>query len=263
MLLKIGSTGPEVAALVADLRQLGFGLPASATYDLVVKKSVEAFQVSHVDASGLPLLVDGKVGMNTRWALDAALGIKPPATVEFGVPPVPAGLGSAAGRAALDVALAERAAGHGEVGGDNLGQYVQRYLDGKAPMGSSWCAGFVSHCFRQALGHDAVFGYIVGAQALHNRMRQLGHAYSASLGNPPLPGDIIVWRRADPSDPESYWKGHVGIVHSFANGMLWTVEGNRGSYPSKVNVFQYSWSSLVTSATNDKFKGLYGLSRHP
>ena len=264
MLLKLGDTGPAVAALIEDLRKLNFALPSGSTYDSTVKKSVEVFQSSNVDPSGLPLEVDGKVGPFTRWALDASLNHVAPVANQFALPAAAAAGGSAAGKAALAIAIQEMQAGHGEEGGDNRGQYVRTYLNGQVAEGSSWCAGFVSYCFRQALGHDADFGYIVGAQALQNKMKSLGHAYSASLSNPPMPGDIISWRRVDPSDPVSTsWQGHIGIVHSFTDGVLWTIEGNRGPFPSKVQTFRYPWPSLVVSATNDQFKGLYGLSRHP
>jgi len=265
MVLKLGSQGPQVAALINNLRALGFGLAPGNLYDDKVKKSVEAFQVGHVDASGTPLVVDGKVGPHTDWAINAALTGATPALSEFGLPPLPAAGGSAAGRAALAVAMQDMAAGRGEIGANNSGPDVAAYLT-PAALGTpnNWCAAFVSHCFRQALGHNAVFGYLPGAQDVHNKMKQLGYAYAASIGNPPQPGDIIVWRRVDPTDPaHTGWWGHIGIVHSFANGNLWTIEGNRGPFPSKVKSFRYSWTLLVTSATNGKFKGLYGLSRHP
>ena len=88
------------------------------------------------------------------------------------VPPLAGG--SAVGKAALAVAIQEMQAGHGEEGGDNRGQHVRTYLNSQVAEGSSWCAGFVSYCFRQALGRDGVFGYIVGAQALQNKMKSLG-----------------------------------------------------------------------------------------
>lgn len=264
MLLKLGSQGPEVAALINRLRALGFALPPGNLYDSTVKKSVEAFQVGHVDASGTPLVVDGKVGLHTDWAINAAITGAAPAPIDFGLPPLPPG-GSAAGRAALAVAMREMAAGRGEIGANNSGPDVAAYL---APAGlgtpNNWCAAFVSHCFREALGHNAVFGYLPGAQAVYNKMAQLGYAYGATLSYPPQPGDIIVWRRVDPNDPTTTgWYGHIGLVHSFANGNLWTIEGNRGSFPSKVKSFRYSWALLVSSASSDRFKGLYGLSRHP
>jgi hypothetical protein len=263
-MLKVGCQGAEVAKLVDQLRQLGFTLDQTDRFDGTVKKSVEAFQVTSVDASGHPLVVDGKIGPNTQWALDAAFGIQTldvPTSLQL--PALPAS-GSAVGRKALEVAMGEAKAGCGEVGSNNHGPHVRKYLNGLADEGESWCAGFVSYCFSQATGQNAAFGYLVGAQAIHNRMRDLGHSYPAAMTNPPQPGDIIAWLRIDPKNPvKTEWHGHVGIVHSFMNGILWTIEGNRGPYPATVRSFRYSWSNLVTSLQTDRFKGLYGLSRHP
>lgn len=263
-MLKFKDQGPQVRALVAQLRTLGLALEVTDSFDATVKKSVEAFQVSNVDASGQPLKVDGKVGHNTRWAIDAALGLH---TLQvrglLDLPDPPVG-GSKSGREALSIALREATANCGESGSDNHGPDVRRYLKGHASEGASWCAGFISYCFHEALGHDGVMGYLVGAQHIHRRMSELGHAYTPTLSNPPQPGDVIVWRRIDPIKPkQTSWQGHVGIVHSFTNGILWTVEGNRGPYPAIVRAFRYSWSELVASSQSDRFKGLYGLSRHP
>ncbi|QFG76676.1 hypothetical protein DMB90_10725 [Raoultella planticola] len=71
--VKIGDEGKAVAQLVDDLRKLSFGLAPTDKFDQVVKVS-RSFPVANVDASGQPLIVDGKVGPHTRWALDAALG---------------------------------------------------------------------------------------------------------------------------------------------------------------------------------------------
>lgn len=263
-MLVLGDQGPEVRKLITQLRKLGFLLKVGDNFDTTVRKCVEAFQVANVDASGQPLEVDGKVGPNTRWAVEAALGRRTlDVQTTVALPGVRSG-GSNAGRRALAVAMREAEGRCGEKGSDNRGPDVRRYLNGKVPEGSSWCAGFVSYCFHEALGHDAAFGYLVGAQALHDRMRKLGHTYTAAMSNPPQPGDIIVWRRIDPAKPEkTKWQGHVGIVHSFTNGILWTIEGNRGPYPAIVRSFRYSWSDLVASLQGDRFKGLYGLSRHP
>lgn len=259
-MLKLGDEGGAVAQLINDLRKLSFGLATGNKFDQVVKRSVEAFQVANLDASGQPLVVDGKVGPHTHWALDAALGKKQVAPVPVTPPLVNVSGGSPAGQAALKVAQGEL--GHGEQGSDNHGPDIIKYFSGHGSQGQSWCAAFVSYCFNQAA--PAVFGYQTSAQALHNKMKSLGYAYTPSLNNPPQPGDIICWLRVDPKNPQkTAWQGHVGIVQRYADGILWTIEGNRGAYPSKVNVFHYSWSVLVASATNDKYKGLYGVSRHP
>ncbi|KAB2784739.1 CHAP domain-containing protein [Brucella anthropi] len=262
-MLVLGDRGTEVKALVTKLRKVGFALKPTDVFDNIVKKSLEAFQIANVDASGQPLNVDGKLGPNTDWALDAALGNQT-LDVKSSIVLPDLAAGKTTGSKALSVAMNEMNSGCGEQGADNRGPDVRRYLNGKAPEGSSWCAGFVSYCFQEALEKEPVFGYLVGAQALHNRMRSLGYAYHAAMTEPPQPGDIIAWKRVDPTNPkETYWQGHIGVVHSFMNGILWTIEGNRGPYPAFVRAFRYSWADLVVSSQADKFKGLYGLSRHP
>nr|VUD34466.1 Uncharacterised protein [Raoultella sp. NCTC 9187] len=115
-MLKMGDEGIAVAQLVDDLRKLLFGLAPGNKFDALVKKSVEAFQVANVDASGQPLVVDGKVGPHTRWALDAALG-KHSGIVPHAQPPSlpPVTGGSKTGQAALKIALAEVGQGEGRL----------------------------------------------------------------------------------------------------------------------------------------------------
>lgn len=261
-MLKSGDKGSAVSKLVDDLRTLHFNLARTDTFDLLVKKTVEAFQVANLDASGQPLVIDGKVGPHTRWALDAALGKYPAFSQNTASPTLATAGGSLIGLSALQIAQGEL--GRGESGKDNHGPDIIKYLAGHGQQGDSWCAAFVSYCFSQTIGHTPLFGYPLSAQALHNKMKSLGFSYTPDLSHPPQPGDIICWLRIDPVNPKATaWYGHVGIVQGYADGVLWTIEGNRGAYPSRVNTFHYSWASLVVSATNDKFKGLYGLSRYP
>jgi hypothetical protein len=50
------------------------------------------------------------------------------------------------------VAIDELNAGAGEEGGNNMGRWVRKYLQPAGlPEGNSWCAGFVSWCFLQAV----------------------------------------------------------------------------------------------------------------
>lgn len=121
-LLKLHSKEPAVSALIADLIALRFSIEAGALFTSDVKRCVEAFQSANIDSLGRPLKVDGKVGEHTRWALDAALGrVTVPDFTSSALGVMPGG-GSVAGRAALEVAIGEMAAGHGEIGGDNLGR---------------------------------------------------------------------------------------------------------------------------------------------
>ena len=75
-MLVVGNHGPQVQEVVIKLRRLGFVLDVGEIFSTQVKRCVEAFQVANVDASGHPLEVDGKVGPNTQWALEVALGLR-------------------------------------------------------------------------------------------------------------------------------------------------------------------------------------------
>ncbi len=237
-MLKRNSQGPEVAALVEDLRALGYFSGARTdVFDLQVAQSVRALQMQGADIAGRPLVVDGIVGPVTRWVIDTRLGRLPrPRPAAPAALPAPPKGGSATGRAALAVAMAELAAGHGEVGGDNRGPHVRRYLSGLVPEGSNWCAGFVSFCFRES-GRPMPFTYSVGARDILRQMKAAGHLIHPTPQDPPQPGDIIVWWRGSPTS----WMGHIGLVHSCEAGVLRTVEGNK---TPKVGSFVYTLGAI-------------------
>ena len=246
MLLKQGDKGPDVKKLVSDLIKLGFAPKSGKGDDFTsdVKKAVRAFQSQGIGPNLIPLVVDGQVGPLTRWALDVALGkIATPA-----VPAVPIDAATArpksaskTGWNALQIAVAEMNAGAGEVGGDNAGPHVMKYhaVTG-ASSGDSWCASFVSYCFKTGNPGAMPFQPTAGARDLLGKFKKNGWDFKASIDNPPMPGDIIVWWR----DSLDGWKGHIGIVSSYANGVVKTIEGNRGSFPSKVSSFQYTLGQI-------------------
>ena len=161
------------------------------------------------------------------------------------MPPIRFG-GTKIGRAALKVAIAEMNSGAGEVGGNNFGPWVKKYLNELAVEGSAWCAAFVSHCFSHG-GFRFPFEYTVSAKQLLNQFRKLRWCYDKSSGITPEPGDIVFWWRIKPNS----WQGHCGLVHHYANGRLFTIEGNRSS---KVEGFSYGF---------DKMKRLLGFGRVP
>lgn len=237
-MLKKNSTGPAVTQLCKDLKTLGYySGPLTSTFDNDVLKAVKAFQMQNADAVGRPLAVDGIVGPVTAWAIQHELGNAQPAIVI--TPPglgIPASGGSATGRGALQAALAEMAAGHGEVGGNNMGPHVKKYLNGLVTTPNDWCAGFVSWCFKNS-GQPMPFNYTVGARDVLKQFRNKGWGVSPTSASPPLPGDVIVWWRGAPSG----WKGHAGIVHSYTHGIVRTVEGNK---TPKVNSFNYSLGTI-------------------
>lgn len=235
--IRFGDTGPEVSKLGRDLKQLGYlAGGATSTFDDSLRRAVKAFQVQNVDSLGRPLVVDGVVGPVTAWAITNRLGQVPtPASISSATPDVPAG-GSATARAALAVAIDEMNAGNGEVGGNNMGPHVERYLNGIVGTPNDWCAGFVSFCFL-ASGKPMPFKYSVGARDILDQLKAKGWAVKPDSANPPLPGDIIVWWRQAPSS----WKGHIGIVHSYDNGIVRTIEGNK---TSNVGSFAYSLGAI-------------------
>jgi len=246
MLLKKGMIGPAIAQLVNDLIAVGF-TPDSGPgddFNLSVEKAVRAFQSTHIGPNLSPLVVDGEVGPLTRFALDVALGARPALNVP--AIPLPRGnarpsSGSQTGWNALQIAIREMQAGAGETLGDNQGPDIDRYnrITG-AQSGDSWCASFVSYCFHDGNPGAMPFAPQAGARALLKVFKDKGWDYQASLQSPPAPGDIIVWWR----ESLASWKGHIGIVASYDDGIVKTIEGNRGSFPSKVSSFQYTLGQI-------------------
>ncbi|MEM7052139.1 MAG: CHAP domain-containing protein [Acidobacteriota bacterium] len=232
--LKMGSSGAAVRRLTSLLVARGFLDVATDLFDRLVRMAVKDFQSRHVDERGRPLVVDGIVGPLTWWALeheDNEHLLQPPSVGDLAELPVAGG--STRGRAALAAALGEMRAGAREEGGNNSGPWVEKYLRDIVPTPANWCAGFVSWCFDQ---HPAgvPFRYSLGARNIRSQFRDKGWLYDVEE-QLPEPGDIIVWWRDQPTS----WKGHIGLVHHVSNGILYTVEGNRGGLPAPVNVFDY------------------------
>ena len=130
------------------------------------------------------------------------------------------------------LAVAVECLGEGEVGGNNSGPFVEMLLgkeyDGDDDDDGAWCAAFVSHCFKEAAKLCKVelsFKTSFGAKRLFRNVAKAGQ-----LVDIPVPGDIVCWDRGTPGS----WQGHIGIVEKYEDGILHTIEGNTGRYPSKV-----------------------------
>ena len=95
--------------------------------------------------------------------------------------------------------------------------------------GNSWCAAFVSWCFLQAANGDTSkmpFKYTAGARNIYNQFKSNGMSIAATdNGFVPQPGDIVAWWRV--SMPSGL--GHIGIVHHFEDGFIYTIEGNKAA----------------------------------
>ncbi|NPC80693.1 CHAP domain-containing protein, partial [Pyxidicoccus fallax] len=217
-----GDTGPEVQRLQALLTQRGYPVAADGAFGEETRAALLRFQAQHVDAHGEPLAVDGHTGEPTWWSLaNPQPFVFHAPDIDFTRMPLPELGGSARGRHALSMALEELKAGAAEEGGSGRGPWVRKYLNGHAPEGSPWCAGFVSWCFWKDPSGPP-FPYTVSARKLFGELGQRGWAHLSGEAYTPEPGDLVVWSRADGTED------HIGLVHHVAYGMLYTVEGNHG-----------------------------------
>jgi hypothetical protein len=240
--LKQGDKGSQVRELQKLLRQRGYSVGVDSDFGTETCNAVRAFQTQNLDQHGQPLVIDGKVGPLTWWSLNNPKpDVQPVSAIDYTQVPPPKLGGSRIGRAALAAAIGELKAGACEVGGNNSGPWVKKYL---APAGldegNSWCASFVSWCYLQASGagtNKMPFAYCPGARALLKEFRDNGWAQDPQSGYEPVPGDIVVWWRAQLSG----WEGHVGLVHQVKDGMLYTIEGNRSP---RVQGFSYVLSRM-------------------
>ena len=238
-LLKKGDASAEVKELQTLLIQKGYltDEEINGIFDNETYRAVRTFQSQNLDQQGYPLVVDGKVGALTWWSLHNPKPIiRPPSAVDYTqMPPEDLG-GSQQGRAALAVAIGELKDGAGEVGGNNRGPFVKKYLHGLVSEGEPWCAGFVSYCFSQNPA-GMPFHYTVGARDILHEFSKGGWTHKPGEGYLPQPGDIVVWWR----DQLVSGKGHIGLVHQLSNGFLYTIEGNKSP---DVQGFNYVFSRM-------------------
>lgn len=246
MVLKRGMVGNHVAQLVKDLIKVGYppDTGQGSNFNSYVEAAVKAFQSQHIGPNFLPLVVDGQVGPLTLWALDVDLGKLPVPVVpnaEITTTDSKSADSSKSGWNAVQIAIRELNAGAGESGSNNAGLDVMRYhaiAGGQA--GWDWCASFVSYCFHEGNPGTMPFDPAVGARDLLKKFKDRGWDYKASVVSPPAPGDIIVWWRVALTD----WRGHIGIVASYKDGIVKTIEGNKGSFPAKVKSFSYTLGQI-------------------
>jgi hypothetical protein len=240
--LKKGGNGHDVRDLQQLLTERGYPVGIDGDFGAETYRAVRAFQSQNLDQHGQPLVVDGQVGQLTWWSLTHPKPvIITPSAVDYTTLPPPEAGGSDLGRAALAVAIGELKAKAGEVGGNNSGPWVKKYLaPAGLPEGESWCASFVSWCYLQASGgdkHALPFAYCPGARNLLQEFKAKGWAYAPNSGYQPQPGDIVVWWR----EKLGGWLGHVGFVYQLKDGMLYTIEGNKSP---NVQGFSYVFSRM-------------------
>jgi len=189
----------------------------------MLEKMVSLWQSEH------GLVADGKCGPNTQ----AALFDERESEMEY----------EQTFLAAESLKVAVSLIGEGEVGGNNSGPFVEMLLgkeyDGDDDDDGAWCAAFVSHCISEAAGGNPPFPMSYGAKAIFSNAASFG-----SKSMTPTPGDIVCWDRGSlNADGSKSWQGHVGFVERVDGDIFYTIEGNKGSFPSKVMRFKYELSS--------------------
>jgi len=115
------------------------------------------------------------------------------------------------------LSVAQSQIGLGEIGANNTGVYVRKYLGGKDNL--PWCAGFISYCLKEA---GIRLPYILRAKDYLNMGIKVDR---------PKPGDLAVFSRNG--------GGHIGIIEKVDVNKITTIEGNTGNYPSKVKRIVY------------------------
>ena len=122
-------------------------------------------------------------------------------------------------RAETPLAIAQSQLGRGEIGGNNRGAYVRKYLNGRENL--PWCAGFISYCFREA-------GYKLPYTLWARDYLKLGRKVTI-----PRPGDLMVFSRKGGG-------GHIEIISKVTKDNIFTIGGNVGPAPAKIREFKYN-----------------------
>lgn len=162
--------------------------------------------------------------MSTFWNWTRELvGMMPKLPPPLPLPPMP----SRYAAEVLGVALAN--IGRGETLGNNAGPDLDAYRKGGA--GGAWCAAFVSHC----LEHGAKgVGMPCPVKRSHNAKRLFANALKVGMTvERPRAGDLVLWHRG----AKGAATGHIGIVSRVEGNAFFSIEGNKGGYPSKVREY--------------------------
>jgi len=135
----------------------------------------------------------------------------------------------------LSLAKVEIKSGAREIGGNNRGPFVAKYLkpSGLKPP-QPWCAAFVSWCVLQSTEKNNLerLPYFLSAREMFNWAQASGF-----LTNDPKPGTLVFFARGGLFS----WKGHCGIVASVTPSKITTIEANR---TSRVQTFTYNRAAI-------------------
>ena len=173
--------------------------------------AVKAYQSSHCDGQGHPLIIDGKIGLQTWSSLfeDVILQVNAPNPLSEEVIRIAQG----------EIGVSE------DPPGSNKGPRVEEYLRAvDLGPGYAWCCAFVFWCFMMAclkLNRPNPFLKTAGCMQLWKKSGGVIIKLKEALANPALlePGLVFIISRGD-------GKGHTGIVTGVQDGYILTIEGN-------------------------------------
>ncbi|MGH1362769.1 MAG: peptidoglycan-binding domain-containing protein [Calditrichia bacterium] len=212
---KLGDNGKRVRTIQEWMCLHRLGLSVDGDYGPVTKSAIAEFQT----ANGLPVS-----GMTTQATFDELA--KP---MRMALTPI-----DPTGKTYNDliVAYAEQHLKQHprEIGGENRGPWVRLYMNGKEGPEWLWCAGFSCMILQQAadtLGQRMPFKRSVSCDVLATQAKAAGTFISQGKlnnDNPRKqdmpPGSLFLVRRTS-----NDWV-HVGIVLSFEEDRINTIEGN-------------------------------------
>jgi hypothetical protein len=236
-MLRRGRADPEAVRRVQRrLKALGYGpFPQLGSFDAATEAAVRMFQAQHVDSSGAPLTVDGRIGPFTWGAL-------------FPAPPSPAPPTATSSLALHALAVAASQIGVREQPeGSNSGPEVDRYLTsvGVAPRvgpaaNRAWCGAFVYWCYQMAAQSLTLPNPLVRTGGVlrhwndartHAAARRYRKARALEDASFIRPGFIFIY-------DFGRGLGHTGLIERIDNGRMITIEGNiaDGATPGREGV---------------------------
>lgn len=243
-ILAIGDEGSKVYAMTQLLVDVGLLETAQREFDVEVEMALKAWQHHGIGPGGRALKVDGVFGPNTEASLisdhlDLDLDNLPVKLEDAPTPTNPLA------QLVIEYAVRELRAGAREIGGNNQGEFVDKYhrTTRASEQQWAWCAAFTSWCYQQAaneLDIEMPFKYTGGAQNIFKQFKEKGWDYDPTTTTP-MSGDVIVWWRGQTKT----WKGHVGIVWGTINDVIYVIEGNVGRFPAHVRVFSYELKDMT------------------
>lgn len=130
------------------------------------------------------------------------------------------------------VAVAKMFVGVREVGGNNRGEFVERFqraVDNKAES-EAWCMAFVQYCLQESRKlTEAIF---LRSMSTPNKIFSSEHCLTVwnktdkfQRLEQPIVGSLIIWQKYRLDVPTT--SGHVGIVSRVLDsGTISTIEGN-------------------------------------